>query len=288
MIKKLAFLIIILIFAGTEGMAQKYDFKSSEPQTVLKEVKRDNGQLYTVIITLPSDYNPEKEYKILYYLDAWWLKELVSGCYRIKSLSNKSLTNKMDELILVGVSSTGNEEDWNKQRNMDFTPSPYNQNLVFSWGSEQLSAETTGGAKEFLSFFEHDIINSIESEYKIDPASRGILGHSFGGLFGFYSYLTHSELFSNYILIAPSVWWNTSELLTNKESLISKRNVNMFIAMGTNEIKLMKEPVAVLVQELERDSNMNMLYKQYENEDHHSVLPQSIYDALEFLYTESN
>jgi predicted alpha/beta superfamily hydrolase len=161
-------------------------------------------------------------------------------------------------------------------------------NPGFFWGSEQLSAETTGGAKEFLSFFEHDIINSIESEYKIDPASRGILGHSFGGLFGFYSYLNQSELFSNYILIAPSVWWNTSELLTNKESLISKRNVNMFIAMGTNEIKLMKEPVAVLVQELERDSNMNMLYKQYENEDHHSVLPQSIYDALEFLYNKSN
>ena len=286
--KRLTILIITLIFAGIDCTAQIHDFTSSEPQTIIKEVRRDNGQLYNIIITLPPDYNPEKEYKILYYLDAWWLKELVAGCYRLKSLSNKSLSNNMDELILVGVSSTGNEKDWNRQRNMDFTPSKYNQNLVFSWGSEQLNDETTGGANEFLSFFENDIIKSIEGEYKIQSASRGILGHSFGGLLGFYSYLNQSELFSNYILIAPSVWWNTSELLANKESLISKRNVTMFIAMGTNEIKMMKEPLGVLVQELKKESNnnMNMLYKQYENEDHHSVLPQSIYDALEFLYAK--
>lgn len=289
MTKLFSIIIILLLFVSEDIHAQKHKFDSTEPKTITKEIKRDGGQSYKLIITLPPDYKPEREYKILYYLDAWWLQDLVMGCYRLKSLSNKSLSNNMDELILVGVSSVGNEEAWNRQRNMDFTPSKYNLNLVFNTGSVQLNDATTGGAEEFLQFFKNQIIKSVEREYKVDSSSRGILGHSLGGLLGFYSYLNHSELFSNYILIAPSVWWNESELLTNKESLISKRDVNMFIAMGTSEINMMKKPIAVVVEQLESGKNekFKLIYKPYENEDHHSVLPQSIYDGIELLYTKS-
>jgi len=281
---------ISLLLSVIEIHAQMHQFDSNEPQTVTKEIKRDNGQCYKLIITLPSDYKPEKEYKILYYLDAWWLNDLVQGCYRLKALSNKSLANNMDELILVGIASVGNEKDWNKQRNMDFTPSKYNLNVVMKWGEALLNDTTTGGAKEFLQFFKHQIITFVESNYKIESSSRGILGHSFGGLFGFYSYINYPELFSNYILLAPSIWWNNSELMQDMESIICKREVKMFIAMGTSEHLMLKRPLAVLIEELKEAKNnkLKMIYKQYENEDHHSLLPQSIYDGIEWLYTKSN
>lgn len=282
--------ILLLLLVSSNSHAQNYGFDSNQPQSIVEEIKRDNGQLYKLFITLPPDFNPEKEYKILYYLDAWWLEDLVTGCYRLKSLSNKSLTNNMDELILVGISSVGNERAWNKQRNMDFTPSKYNLKVVFNTGEEQLNKTTSGGAEEFLQFFKHHIINQVESKYKVDPSSRGILGHSLGGLFGFYAYVNHHELFSNYILIAPSVWWNDSEMFQDKESIVSKRNAKMFVTVGTSEIGMMQRPIAVLIEELKQEKNNKLImkYRPYENADHHSVLPQSIYDGIEFLYTKIN
>jgi predicted alpha/beta superfamily hydrolase len=195
----------------------------------------------------------------------------------------------MDDVILVGVSSVGDEKAWNRQRNMDFTPSKYNLKLVFDWGGEKLNDSTTGGAENFLQFFKNQIIKSVESEYKVDSTSRCILGHSFGGLLGFYLYINHSELFSNYILLAPSVWWNESEIFQDRTSIVSKRDVNIFIAMGTEEIILMKKPMAALVKELQSETNkkLKLIYKQYENEDHNSVLPQSIYDGIEFIFQKS-
>ncbi len=290
MLKLFSIIVLSLLFVVPEIHAQKHEFNSNEPQTLIKEIKRANGELYNLIITLPPDLKPEKEYKILYYLDAWWLKDLVSGCYRIKSLSNKTLANNMDELILVGISSTGNEQAWNKQRLMDFTPSKSNLNYVYNYGGVQLNKSTTGGAEAFLQFFKHQIINAVEGDYKVDPSTRGFLGHSFGGLVGFYSYVNHSDLFSNYILVAPSIWWNDSEIFQDKESIKSKRDVNMFIAMGTAEHPMLVKPMAVLIEELKQEKNnkLKMTYKSYENADHQSVLPQSIYDGIELLYTKSN
>jgi len=91
MYKLLLSMSVLFVLLGTDIHAQKRKFDSNEPKTITKEIKRDSGQSYKLIITLPSDYRPEREYKILYYLDAWWLQDLVMGCYRLKSLSNKSL-----------------------------------------------------------------------------------------------------------------------------------------------------------------------------------------------------
>lgn len=290
MTKQLTILLIALLFTIIDTKAQKHTFDSVEPTTVTKEIKRDNGQVYNLIVTLPLGYQAGKEYKILYYLDAWWLEKLVTGCYRLLSLSNKTKSNNLEDVILVGISSVGDERAWNLQRNMDFTPSKFNLKLEFNLGEVPLDETTTGGAEEFLQFFRQDIISYIESEYKVDSASRGIMGHSLGGLLGFYSYLNHSDLFSNYILLAPSVWWNDSELFQDKASMISKRESHMFAAMGTAEIKMMKEPMGNLVEELESEENgkLRITYRQYENEDHHSVLPQAIYDGIELIYTKSN
>lgn len=290
MTKQFTILLIALLFIIIDSKAQKHSFDSVEPISVTKQIKRDNGQLYNLIITLPLGYQAEKEYKILYYLDAWWLENLVKGCYRLLSLSNKTKSNNMEDVILVGISSVGDEGAWNLQRNMDFTPSKFNLNIKFNFGEVPLDGTTTGGAEEFLKFFKQDIITLVESEYKVDSASRGIMGHSLGGLLGFYSYLNHSDLFSKYILLAPAVWWNDSELFQDKAALISKRESHMFTAMGTAEIKMMKEPMGKLIQELKSEENgkLKITYRKYENEDHHSVLPQAIYDGIEWIYTKSD
>ena len=85
------------------------------------------------------------------------------------------MTNNMSEVILVGISSIGNEIDWNRQRNMDYTPSKFNYNFNFNNGPVPLDKTTTGRADDFLQFLKDKVITSVENDYNIKGSSRGIL-----------------------------------------------------------------------------------------------------------------
>lgn len=287
MSKKLLLLSLALILIVSQSKSQSISPESNPPQTIIKQLNNDKGQAYELAITLPSAYQPEKEYKILYYLDAYWLQDMVRGCYQLKSMSSE-----MDQVILVGILSVGNEKDWHQQRNMDYTPSVYDLswlNLKIEFGGMFLDETNTGGAEHFMQFLKNQIIPTVEKEYKVDAKTRGILGHSFGGLLGFYSFVKYNDLFANYILLAPAIWWNDSEIFQDKASLLSQKEAKMFIAMGTGEINMLKIPLAKLVEELKSKDNekLEMTYKQYENATHNSVIPQGIYDGIELLYTKA-
>lgn len=279
-------LLMTLIFEAPKSKAQEFLKASDQPQTIIKLIKNDQGGSFELLITLPPAYQPEKEYKILYYLDAYWLKDLVMGCYRIKTLSSD-----MEEVILVGILSVGTEKDWHKQRNMDFTPSVYDiskMKLKIEFGGVTLDESTTGGGENFMQFLKNRVIPTVEKEFKVDANTRGILGHSFGGLLAFYSFVNHNELFANYILLAPAIWWNESEIFQDKTSLLSQKEAKMFIAMGTGEINMLKIPLGDLTEELKSQENKNleMIFKKYENATHNSVIPQGIYDGIEMIYTK--
>lgn len=287
MSKNLLLLSLALILIVSQSKSQSISPESNPPQTIIKQLNNDKGQAYELAITLPSAYQPEKEYKILYYLDAYWLQDMVRGCYQLKSMSSE-----MDQVILVGILSVGNEKDWHQQRNMDYTPSVYDLswlNLKIEFGGMFLDETNTGGAEHFMQFLKNQIIPTVEKEYKVDAKTRGILGHSFGGLLGFYSFVKYNDLFANYILLAPAIWWNDSEIFQDKASLLSQKEAKMFIAMGTGEINMLKIPLAKLVEELKSKDNekLEMTYKQYENATHNSVIPQGIYDGIELLYTKA-
>lgn len=116
--------------------------------------------------------------------------------------------------------------------------------------------------------------------------SRGFLGHSFGGLFGFHALMKHPDVFTNYILLSPSVWWNKSELLDEFASRKTERNMKVYIAMGGKESGMLMNAVNVLVDDLRTNhaDTIDLTFMLYENATHNSVLPQGIYDSIEWMY----
>ena len=191
----LSILFLILSIKSIQG--QEEGRHQIESETIIREIESEAGNKYELIVTLPINYNDEKTYKVLYYLDGWWLSELVKGSYRINFLANE-----MEEVILVGLSIKGDEEAWNKQRNKDYTPSIYDKEkmkITMKSGTVELKEETTGGAEDFIRFMKRVVFDEIESTYNIDKETRGILGHSFGGLFGYYCLINHTGIFKNYI-----------------------------------------------------------------------------------------
>jgi len=77
MMRSLLFLLTIAFLLNTTfAESQDLSFKTAAPQTLIKEIKNKEGPRYDLIITLPSGYLPEKEYKVLYCLDWYKLANL--------------------------------------------------------------------------------------------------------------------------------------------------------------------------------------------------------------------
>ncbi len=283
-LKSLSLLLFTFVLCAPSAVSQGLTFTEEVPRTVTTDLKSEAGHDYRLIITLPSGFEAKNEYKVLYYVDAWWLEDLVEGAYRLKDLSTQ-----MDKVILVGISSIGNEPEWHRQRNRDFTPSAYSvikMGVTMAAGNIPMTDSTTGFADEFMNFITDRVIGTVENEYNVDASSRGFLGHSFGGLFGFHALMKHPDVFANYILLSPAVWWNQSEILEEFATMQTERKVKVYIAMGGKEFRMLMNPVNVLVDNLKANhaETIDLKFMLYENANHNSVLPQSIYDSIEWLY----
>ena len=256
---------------------------------------------YILKVTFPRNYRPDKKYKTLYYLDAHWLSEITLGSYTILNYANY-----VEDIVLIGITSKGSENEWHKQRNTDFTPSPFKNLGIFedlqksdSLNKIKISVKTgdgnllnennTGGAGLFLDFLENTVIQFVETEYPNLNERRGLLGHSFGGLFGFYAIQNHPELFKDFILISASLSWNSFELV-NKSNFSklaeSKNDINFYHSYGENEITATKKSntdIKNIIAELEV-KNLNYKFDPFKDTNHHSILSRAIYDGLLYLY----
>jgi len=283
---KFSFITILLLLSNTLPLlGQNSDYGS---QTYIHSVISEENKVYQLKVTLPANYNENKTYETLYYLDSWWLSELVLGT---NALLNT--TEQITDIVFVGITLEGNLLDWNIQRTFDFTPSKYNmpieQRVGIGENAIPLDENTTGGAAIFMEFLETKIVTLIRDSYPNLSEKRGLLGHSFGGLFAFYIMQHKPRLFSDFIIISPALWWNEQELLNEKyfEHLkSSKKSTTLFLSYGEDESKwIVRSSIEMndLITNL-RLSLMDYEFVTYEKSNHNSVLPRAIYDGLLMLY----
>ena len=201
------------------------------------------------------------------------------------------LSKSIEPIVLVGISAEGDELNWHLQRNYDYTPSPYNEGLMgftLNAGLAKLDSASTGGANEFIQFLENDVFDYIAGKYP-NVEEKGFIGHSFGGLLGVYIIRNRPEIFKNVILISPSVWWNRSEILVDElfNTIASKLiNTKIYLSVGGAEAKLLTRSVSKLDSLLSNLSEHHLSYKYevFDNANHNSVIPQSVYNGLDFMY----
>jgi uncharacterized protein len=75
-----------------------------------------------------------------------------------------------------------------------------------------------GGSEKFIRFIAEELQPYIKSTYKV---SRSLLiGQSLGGLLASEIVLKKPELFDDYIIISPSLWWDDESLLKQASTLI--------------------------------------------------------------------
>ena len=192
---KLLMLAVLLLFCFEGNASAAYEI----PRSVVIELKEQpSNRIYPVFIQLPASYSSQKDrvYPVIYLTDAHYSFPLVSGATRFPMNSGV-----MQQAIIVAVSYEQGSEGVSS-RVRDYTPSK-----AKAWQQD------TGNAKGHMAFIRDTVFPFIEQNYRGSNTNRTFVGNSLGGLFGAYMLFTEPELFSNYILGSPSVWFDNNMIL---------------------------------------------------------------------------
>ena len=157
------------------------------------------GEIYPIEVVLPDEYDSTRQYPILYFTDWWFSAQAGPQLY-----SRMRLAGEMEPIIIVGIGTQGDMNDWRLERLRDLTPTnlpEFDEPDPNGNGSRGIS----GGAANFLDFIKNELIPLVEEKYPPDTLNRGFLGYSLGGLFGAYVLTAEPQLFQKYFIGSPTV-----------------------------------------------------------------------------------
>ena len=232
---------------------------------------KSNNRSYEISVFLPENYSKDSTKYSCLYLFYGEDRKFLSASGIVTALSNA--TWEIPKLIIVGVT--------NMQWSRDLTPVPIK-------GMEDKS----GGGKDFLSFVTNDLFKFIDSTYKTND-HRIFMGHSFGGLFGVYSFIENPENFDDYILISPSIATRADYIQDAfKQKIINSNdelNNKIYFSLGSEEARIQKSSLWLLEGlESKKLKNLKWKYEVHSGKNHHTVVPISLMNGLLYVFGKEN
>lgn len=116
-----------------------------------------------------------------------------------------ALSATYDSLIVVGVQT--------RTRIHELTPAPSDPRYVSAFPQ-------AGGSAQFRQFLRVEVIPYVEARYRVSPR-RALIGESLAGLFVVDTFLNEPTLFSDYIAVSPSLWWDDRALARQAPLLLN-------------------------------------------------------------------
>jgi len=225
----------------------------------------------TINIYLPQSYNPDsiKAYNVIYLLDGSINEDFIHVVGNVQFCSF-SWINIIPESIVVGIG--------NVDRKRDFT---YPSNLEL----DRKEFPTSGKSSKFIQFISEELQPLINKNYNCNNETT-LIGQSLGGLLATQILFEKPEMFKNYIIVSPSLWWDEERMLQlNLDK--SLKNKSIYVSVG-NEGPTMIRLAQTLFNKLsiEKGKEAKLFYNFFEKQDHGDVLHLAVYDAFEKLFKE--
>ena len=218
-----------------EGLMATTDVKATLLATEVRTLSAHTiPQDFRISVALPRSYasHPEQYYPTIYLTDATVFFGMVVDITR-----TMPLCGQFPETIVVGIGYPVDEPldealtQWGNLRARDLLP-------VVEGSAEASQSDPTGGAAEFLSFIQTELIPTIEREYRADPASRVLAGYSFGGLFALYALFHQPHLFKGYIAGSPTLFYGDRVTFTYEAAYAAAQSalpVHLYLGIGEEE-----------------------------------------------------
>ncbi|MCG8576844.1 MAG: alpha/beta hydrolase [Flavobacteriales bacterium] len=256
----------LLSAQSTPNIKQKSDLVIGEKVDFWSETLGENRKLN---IYLPQGYSADsaKTYPVIYLLDGSIDEDFIhiSGLVQFGSFP---WINMLPESIVIGIS--------NVDRKRDFTFPTNNK-------KDKKDFPTTGESAKFMDFIEKELQPLIEQNYKVDSVST-IIGQSLGGLLATEILFKRPQLFDNYVIVSPSLWWDDESLLkVDPKSYTAPKSI--YVAVG-KEGKVMERTAKELYEKLNllKKENSQLYFEFFEEQNHGDVLHLAVYNAFNKLF----
>lgn len=224
----------------------------------------------TINVYLPDGYSPDsaRTYPVILVLDGSANEDFphIAGLAQFMNMYDL-----LPKSIVVGIA--------NVDRRHDFThPTEGDSDLVW--------VPTGGGSAPFIQFLDEELLPFVDKHYKTD-GHRGIIGQSLGGLLCVEVLFTRPELFDDYIIVSPSLWWDNGSLARSADVWVRDHPdapKNVFVALGT-EGDDMARNMDVFTTAFKKHAKppLNWTYAPLPEESHATILHRAVYRAFEWL-----
>jgi len=274
-------IIVILSFSfgalNAQNVKEKVSLENTEQFSIASENVK--GENYLIQVSLPFGYSSShNSYPVLYVLDGDYAFGLTKGIADLFMIGKD-----IKGIIVVGISYGKGVLAWSLKRTRDLTPG---HDTIYAKG------QNTGGADNFLSFIQNELIPAINKNYRTYPDSSAICGESLGGLLNSYILWKQPELFKSYIIISPSLIWNNKSVLKQEaEFFVNHKELNktVFIAYGSLDNKeVIISPATELIQmiQMHKYMGLRLVTRVFEGETHMSVPSVAITNGLKTLFKQ--
>jgi predicted alpha/beta superfamily hydrolase len=234
-----------------------------------------------VNIYLPEGYNPQDTatYPVIYLLDGSADEDFIHVVGLVQ-FNTFPWINQIPKSIVVGIA--------NVDRRQDFTyPTRITEDLKKS--------PTSGQSEKFISFLEKELQPFVEKKYRTNH-SRTLIGQSLGGLLATEILFKKPQLFTHYIIISPSLWWDNGSLLETSPALLQKDfslPVNIYLGVGKEGLAPSKTPhvmevdANLLAEKLKssQSPNVSVYFDYLPEENHATITHQAVFHAFRVLYS---
>jgi len=268
-------LAILALFSFTV-QAQESDARYTDhkifPFGVIEEINSTElNEKRTLNIYLPEGYNPDSTdtYPVIYVLDGSANEDFPHIAGLCQFLNMYQLLPKS---IVVGIA--------NVDRYRDFTyPSSDKRDVK--------DVPTSGGSPAFIRFIKNELQPFMAKNYKTS-GFKTIIGQSLGGLLATEILMTDPQLFNDYVIISPSLWWDREILVNKAEAYFNEHqeiNSRVYVSLG-KEHPVMHKVADKLVESMNKSSNRNLhvWYNPILDENHATILHLAVYDAFMSFY----
>ncbi len=233
-------------------------------------------------IWLPEGYNEQDttHYPVIYLLDGGADEDFIHVTGLVQ-FNNFEWINRVPKSIVVGIANTDRKRDFTFPTNIEEDKAQFPQ---------------TGGSANFIRFVESELQPLIAKQYR-STAQKTLIGQSLGGLLATEILLTHPQMFSHYIIISPSLWWNDGSLLDRIASSEEMRGDTIirrvYIGVGDEGYSpgkyphLMKKDARLLFRDLQNTwgDRLQLYFDYLPDENHATIAHQAIANAFRILYS---
>ena len=248
---------------------------------VIDEIQsKQLGEKRILNIYLPEGYNDSDSttYDVVYLLDGSADEDFihVAGLFQF---TNFPWIGRVPKSIIVGIANVDRKRDFSYPTKVE---------------TDKKNYPTTGGSEKFIAFIEKELQPYIKKKYRT-TSSKMIIGQSLGGLLATEILLKKPNLFSKYIIISPSIWWDNGSLLNLQSDLLKEtftQKTDIYIGCGKEGLApcetphVMEVDANLLTEKIQnsKSKSVHVTFDYLPEEDHATIGHQAVFNALKILY----